>query len=225
MQNPSRRSLVSLAALPFASRLLAAGGSSKAGMAGPDAASEEARENLRRRYFPDVVLRTQDNKKVHFYEDLIKDKIVVINVFYAKCEGVCPGITANLVKVQRLLGDRVGRDIFMYSLTLKPETDTPAVLKEYAESYRVRPGWTFLTGQPRDAELLRRSLGFTDPDPKLDKDKSQHIGNIKFGNERYMLWSACPGMAHAPWIVKSIDWMDRAKAHQESNSACCEGKS
>jgi protein SCO1/2 len=144
---------------------------------------------------------------VRFYEDLIKNKIVTINFFYANCEGVCPGITANLVKVQKLLGERVGREVFMYSFTLKPEEDTPAVLKQYAESYRVRPGWKFLTGHPEDMELLRRSLGFTDPDPKLDKDKSTHIGNIRYGNEPLMEWSACPGLAHAEWIVESILWV------------------
>jgi protein SCO1 len=223
MQYPSRRNLFGLAALPVAGRLLNARGDDKA-EAAPDAASVRARDHLRKRYFPDVPLYTQESKKVRFYEDLIKNRIVIINVFYAECDGVCPGITANLVRVQKMLGDRVGRDIFMYSLTLKPERDTPAALKAYAEMYNVRPGWTFLTGKPKDAELLRRSLGFTDPDPKLDKDKSQHIGNIKFGNERDMLWSACPGMAHPAWIVKSINWMDRSRAGQPE-TACCEGKS
>jgi protein SCO1/2 len=222
MQNPSRRSLFGLAALPFAGRSASAGIDHKADKLPPDAASIKARENLRRRYFPNVVLYTQENRKVRFYDDLIKGKIVVINVFYAQCDGVCPGITANLATVQKMLGDRVGRDIFMYSLTLKPEHDTPAALKEYAEMFKVRPGWTFLTGKPADAELLRRSLGFTDPDPRLDQDKSQHIGNIKFGNEPYMLWSACPGMANPSWIVKSIGWMDRTG---QSKTACCDGKS
>ena len=204
MHDPSRRKLLSLAAVaPFAGRVLAA----NTGGPEPQAA---AREKIRRRYFPDVVLRTQDNKKVRFYEDLIKNKIVTINFFYAKCDGVCPGITANLVKVQKLLGERVGRDIFMYSFSLKPEEDTPAALKEYADMYEVRPGWKFLTGAPADLELLRQSLGFTDPDPKLDRDKSTHIGNIRYGNEPLMLWSACPGLAHAEWIAESISWVIRS---------------
>jgi len=200
MNHPSRRTLLSLAGIaPFAGRALANT---------PEAeANAEARERIRQRYFPDVVLRTHDNKKVRFYEDLIKNKIVTINFFYAKCEGVCPGITANLVRVQRILGDRVGREVFMYSISLKPEEDTPAVLKEYAESYHVRPGWKFLTGDPQDLELLRVSLGFTNPDPKLDKDKSQHIGNIRYGNEALMEWAACPGLAHAEWIAESIQWV------------------
>lgn len=201
IHQPSRRTLLSLAGMaPFAGRLLSAD------TTGADTQAE-ARDRLRRRFFPDVVLRTHDNKKVRFYEDLIKNKIVTINFFYANCEGVCPGITANLVKVQKLLGERVGREVFMYSFTLKPEEDTPAVLKQYAESYRVRPGWKFLTGHPEDMELLRRSLGFTDPDPKLDKDKSTHIGNIRYGNEPLMEWSACPGLAHAEWIAESILWV------------------
>ena len=203
MHNLSRRKLLSLAAMaPFAGGLLTT-----------HAAAEEAdvspREIIRQRYFPDITLRTQDNKKVRFYDDLIKNKVVTINFFYVRCEGVCPGIMANLVKVQKLLGARVGRDIFMNSITLKPEEDTPAVLKQYAKSYQVKPGWTFLTGKPDDIELLRRSLGFTNPSPVLDKDKSQHIGNVRYGNEPLMLWAACPGLAHAEWIVESISWVIR----------------
>jgi len=211
MYDPSRRKLLSLLGMaPLAGGVLNA---STVGTAGPFVPETQAgaRERVRQRYFPDVTLRTQDNKKVRFYEDLIKNKIVTINFFYAKCEGVCPGITANLVRVQRLLGERVGREIFMYSISLKSDEDTPAVLKEYAESYKVRPGWKFLTGDPGDIELLRRSLGFTNPEPKLDKDKSQHIGNIRYGNEPLMLWAACPGLAHAEWIAESIGWVDRSR--------------
>src|SRR4026209_2439295 len=72
-----------------------------------------SREAIRARYFPNVVLRTHEDRPVRFYDDLIRDKVVVINFMYATCEGVCPGITANLIKVQKLLGDRLGRDIFM----------------------------------------------------------------------------------------------------------------
>jgi len=174
------------------------------------AASRAAREKIRQRYLPNVPLYTQDNKRVLFYDDLVKDKIVTLNFLYAKCEGVCPAITANLVKVQKLLGPRVGRDLFMYSFTLKPEEDGPAQLREYKEMHGIGPGWTLLTGKPADIELLRKSLGFTYPDPRIDKDKSQHIGNIRYGNEPLMLWSACPGMAHAQWIAESISWVIRS---------------
>ena len=171
--------------------------------------TDSAREMIRERYFPNVVLRTQGNKQVRFYDDLIKGNMVTINFMYCQCQGICVPVTQNLVKVQKLLRDRVGRDIFMYSITLKPEQDGPAELKQYTQMCHVGPGWTFLTGKRDDIELLRRSLGFTDPDPDVDKDKSNHIGNVRYGNEPLMLWAACPGMAKPAWIAESILWADR----------------
>ena len=167
------------------------------------------RDKIQRRYFPDVTLTTHEGKQVRFYEDLIKDKVVVLNMMYAECDGVCPRITSNLVKLQKLFGAEMGRDIFFYSLTLKPERDNPEALRHYAKMHKMGPGWLLLTGKPADMELLRRKLGFTNPNPELDKDSSQHIGNIRFGNEPHMLWAACPGQAKAKWIHESISWLMR----------------
>ena len=190
----------------------AAGGLVAAGTAEAEEAVPSPRERIRRLYFPNVVLRTQDDKPVRFYDDLVKDKAVTINFFFARCEEICPLVMSNLAKVQRLLGERVGRDLFMTSISLKPEEDTPAKLKAYAEMHGARPGWTFLTGAPADVELLRRSLGFTNPSAKVDKDLNQHIGNVRYGNEPLMLWAACPGQARAEWIVESVSWILRPEA-------------
>jgi len=174
-------------------------------------AQTSVREVIRERYFPDVHLTTHNGVSVRLYEDLMKDKIVVMNFFYATCEGICVPLTSNLVKVQTLLKARVGRDIFMYSFTLKPELDSPSVLHDYAQRFHVRPGWTFLTGTPDDMELVRRKLGFTDPDPTRDQDKTNHTGMVRYGNEPLQLWSACPGMSRPDSVVKSIlavDWKD-----------------
>ena len=166
------------------------------------------RQRLAERSFPNVTLTTHEGKKVKFYDDLIKDKIVIINFMYVRCEGTCPGTTANLVKVQKLLGDRVGKDIFMYSITLKPEEDTPRTLKEYAKAYKVGPGWQFLTGDPKDIELLRQKLGFIDRDPVRDANKSNHIGMLRWGNEPHTLWAGCPASLAPSKIVKEISLVD-----------------
>lgn len=203
MPEPSRRKLLSLAAMaPLAGGLLA-----HEAMATESAPKLTARDRIRKRYFPNVLLRTQDNEPVRFYDDLVKDKVVTINFFYAKCEEICPIVTANLARVQKLLGDKVGRDVFMRSITLRPELDTPEALKAYSKMHGAGPGWEFLTGSRDDVELLRRSLGFTNPDAKLDQDITQHIGNVRYGNEPLMLWGACPGQARPEWIVESISWM------------------
>lgn len=167
------------------------------------------RERLAERSFPNVTLTTHEGKKVKFYDDLIKDKIVIINFMYVKCDGKCPVTTANLVEVQKLLGDRIGKDIFIYSITLKPEEDTPRVLNEYAKAYKVRKGWEFLTGTPQDIELLRRKLGFIDRDPVRDANKANHIGMLRWGNEPHTLWAGCPASLAPAKIVKElrlVDW-------------------
>jgi len=203
MERISRRTLLAGSGIAAVAAGLSTAGSGRA--------AASSRDAIRKRYFPNVPLRTHDDTAVRFYDDLIKDKIVTINFMYAHCEGVCPLITSNLVEVQKLLGPRVGRDIFMYSITLKPEQDTPRALKEYARMHGAGPGWLFLTGAPGDVERLRQTLGFTDPDPAVDADKANHIGNLRYGNEALQLWGACPGLATAKSIAKSISWVDWPK--------------
>ena len=209
MTDKKRRSLIAaLGAAPFVVPVLAKAQT-------PDAPSKfkviDSRERIRQRYFPNLVLTTQEGKKVKFYDDLVKDKIVVFNMFYAKCEGICSPVTRNLARVQNLLGDRVGKDIFFYSFSLTPKEDTVPALKHYAEMHKVKPGWLFLTGSVDDMELLRRKLGFVDPDPEVDKDTSNHIGVLKYGNEPLQRWGGCPGMQAPDAIAEAISWVDWPK--------------
>ena len=162
------------------------------------------RELIRRRHLPNVELITQDGKKVHFYDDLVKDKRVVIQFMFARCKDICPVITHHLAEVQRMLKGRVGRDIFFYSITLSPEEDTPRDLKAFAKMHGVEPGWTFLTGKPDDIFLLRKSLGFFYNNPKEDADRNNHSGMIVVGTEPLMRWTMCEGGANPKWIATVI---------------------
>lgn len=155
--------------------------------------------------FPNLLLSTQDGKTVRFYDDCIKDKLVVLSMMYTSCSNICPPNTANLKAVQDELGARVGKDVFIYSLTLQPHIDRPEDLKAYAERYRTGPGWTFLTGKPAEMEILRKKLGFFDTDPVLDRDISRHSGVLRIGNERIDRWLMMPAMAKAKQIVYEIN--------------------
>jgi protein SCO1/2 len=146
---------------------------------------------------------------VRFYDDLVKGKIVTLNFFYTHCDEICPGVTANLAQVQKLLGADAGTKVHMYSISLKPEEDDVAEIRKYRELFRAREGWTFLTGKPTDIEEIRKGIGFKYPEPAIDKDKTQHIGNVRYGNEPLMLWAACPGLANASYLAESISWMVR----------------
>jgi protein SCO1 len=180
---------------------------------------------LRAQYFPNFLMQTHEGKEVRFYDDLIHGKHVVINMFYADCEGICPPATANLVKVQEILKDRIGKDIFMYSITLRPEQDTPKVLDNYVKMHGVKPGWQFLTGRPADIEVLRRKLGFVDPDPERDKDKANHIGIIRIGNEVTDMWIAHPVLARPGNITKRILWLETPKDFQADDGSVPKAKS
>ena len=137
-------------------------------------------------YFPNTELTTQDGKVVHFYDDLIKGKTVVIDLIYTHCTDACPLETARLVQVQKMLGDAVGKDIFFYSITIDPKRDTPAVLKDYAEKFHVGPGWTFLTGKKAEIDALSQKLGlYQDPDPD---DRDGHMAAVLIGNEPTGQW-------------------------------------
>jgi protein SCO1 len=161
-------------------------------------------------YFTNAVFRTHENKEVRFYDDLIKDKHVVINFMYTRCEGSCPITTAKLAKVQQTLKQRVGRDIFMYSISIKPEEDDPAALKEYAQMYRTKPGWLFLTGSREDTDTVRMRL-FSEYHPAIDLNKYQHTGMIRIINDNLNRWFMAPAQASAETLVQAVRWCDPPK--------------
>ncbi|AYC31191.1 SCO family protein [Pseudomonas cavernae] len=167
-------------------------------------------------YFPNVRLYTHEGKAVRFYDDLIRNKVVAINMMYTACGDRCPTMTANLLAVQRMLGERAGRDVFMYSLTLQPELDTPEVLKAYADKYRIKPGWQFLTGAPEDIERLRFKLGFYDIDPLIDGNKASHTGMVRIGNDHFNRWSMAPALADPRQIFATLNHLDHRVAQTGS---------
>jgi protein SCO1/2 len=173
-----------------------------AGGAGPVAiAAGQAQSGPRNRlaeHFPNVRLRTQDNRDVRFYDDLVKVKVVLINFMFTTCTSLCPRSTANLVQLQQVLGDHAGRDVFLVSISVDPHHDTPAVLKRYAEQYHTGPGWTFVTGSREDVDLIRRGLGVRDND-----DLSQHTGMLIYGNEAFGRWASTPVM-QSPTTLAAI---------------------
>ena len=137
-------------------------------------------------HFPDAPLITQDGKTVKFYDDLIKGKTVVINFIFTRCGNVCPLETAKLSQVYKLLGDRMGKDIFFYSITVDPKHDTPERLKEYAEKFHTGPGWYFLTGKKSDIDAVRKSIGMEER-PNEDP-LTGHTTALTLGNEPSNQW-------------------------------------
>lgn len=155
-------------------------------------------------YFPNIVLRSHHGKTVRFYDDLLRGKVVLINFIYTTCGDTCPLTSANLAQAQEALGEHLGRDVFMYSITLDPKTDTPEVLKQYAERFGAKSGWHFLTGKDDEIQQLRRKLGIYDRDPAIDADKSQHLGLIVYGNEATGRWRHTSALADPAYLARVV---------------------
>jgi protein SCO1/2 len=157
---------------------------------------------------PNVLLRTHDDAPVRFYDDLVKGRQVLINMMYANCEGFCPAITTRLVEIHRMLAQRMGRDLFMYSITLKPAEDRPAALKSFAAMHgALLPGWTFLTGDPYDIETLRFAL-FRHDHIKIDLDLDAHTGRMRIINDAINRWVHVAPLASKATVLQHISWAD-----------------
>ena len=170
----------------------------------PTIREQDPREQLRQKRFPNVPLITHTGKEVRFYDDLLKDKKVVINFMYTVCTDICTPVTQNILQAQRLLGD-FAKDIHFYSISLTPLQDDPAALRTYMNAFQIGKGWTFLTGKPENVEQVRQGLGFAQRDPKDDADITNHAGMVRIGNERMASW----GHASAITTGKSVARMIR----------------
>ena len=167
-----------------------------------------------RSYFTDVVLINQDGEEKRLYSDLLKDKIVVIAAMYTDCQGVCPVTMGNLVKIQNWLGPRLGEDVHLLSLTVDRATDSPERLKQYAENFKARPGWHFLTGTPENINQALRKLGL------WVKNKEGHASQFLVGNVPTGLWKKAHGMASANSLIEIVDSVldDRLKTREDGDA-------
>ncbi len=172
-----------------------------------------ADEHYGAKYFTNLPLTTQDGVTIHFYDDVLKGKIVAINLIYTHCDYSCPLETARLAQVQKLLGDRMGKDIFFYSITIDPKRDTPEVLKAYAEKFHAGPGWTFLTGKKEDIDLISKKIGLWS-NPSLTRDG--HTPHLLIGNEATGQWLRDSAADNPKFLANMIgnvvdDWRNAAK--------------
>jgi protein SCO1 len=163
-----------------------------------------ARAEIQRRHLPNVPLVTHDGRRVRFYEDLVRDKKVVLTFVSSRAPAFSDTVTSNLATLQRLFGSRVGADMFLYTIARDPERDTQAMLKDWAVWSGAGSGWKFLTGRPADVEALRRGLGFASPDPGKDADPAYAVGIVRYGVEPEMRWAHCQSQAPPRVLAHSL---------------------
>ena len=163
---------------------------------GPEADAAAAR------YFTDTELVDQDGKPRRFYSDLIRGKTVVINFAFASCKTACSPITANLARVQRLLGPRLGKDVHMITITVDPVNDTPAKLKAFSQRFQASPGWYFLSGSRANVEaVLKKVGGFTE-------DPEKHLTSVIIGDSVTGTWLRALAMAPPENLAYAVEHLN-----------------
>lgn len=171
-------------------------------------ASEVGPANPAKNYFTDVVLVDQDGRDQRLYSDLLQGKVVVIGTFFASCTGACPAIAKSYKKIQDWLGDRLGKEIYLISITVDPEHDTPQRLKEFAQEFGARPGWIFLTGSKENVSFALGKLG------SAVENKEDHNNILFVGNEPTGLWKKAFGLAPSEELIPVVQSVleDKGKA-------------
>jgi protein SCO1/2 len=193
-----RKAHIILAILVFNGSLAVAGQTDKP--ISPEQPSfQTASESPAHKYFTDVVLLNQNGERMRFYSDLLQNKVVIIDSFFATCQGSCLPMNRNLEKVQEALGDHIGKDVLIISISVDPTVDTPASLKEYARKLHARPGWYFLTGDKQNVDFALNKLG------QYVNDKQDHLNIFIIGNERTGLWKKAFGLARSDELVKVVE--------------------
>lgn len=150
-----------------------------------------------RRYFTDLVVSTHEGTNVRFYSDLLKDRIVVINFFYTNCPTAQTSLS-TLFRVQQSLGDALGKEVVLLSLSVDPERDTVEAVRKYAGKFNPRKGWTFVTGKPQNIEAINLKLGNRNLIPEF------HIQVFLLGNLATGQWMRLPETARAEAVVEGV---------------------
>jgi len=135
----------------------------------------------RRSYFTDLKVTTNEGQELRFYSDLLRDKTVLISFYYLDCGTVCPLQNKILAELQNLLGDRLGRDILILSLTVDPARDTPKLVAAYGRAWNAKAGRYFLTGSKLNVDWINYKLGGYVEDPKTHKT-TYLLGNVRSGH-------------------------------------------
>ena len=173
-------------------------------------AKEQARSKM---VIPDVEVLDQHGNKLHFYSDLIKDKTVAINFIFTNCTTICPPLAATFARLQKEMGDKVGKDIHLISISVDPVTDTPERLKAWGAKFKAGPGWTFVTGEKQEMDKLLNALG------AAVSRREDHTPAMIIGNDAKGVWTRTYGLAKTTQIRGVIDDVMAGRVSESSTSA------
>jgi cytochrome oxidase Cu insertion factor (SCO1/SenC/PrrC family) len=152
-----------------------------------------------KKMIPDLTVQTQDNQTYKFYTDLVKGKLVIINFIYTSCAAICPLSGETFTKLQTALGDRLGKDVFLITITTDPEIDSVQKLKTWSEKFKPKNGWTFVTGEKSAMTSLLNALSGEGP------RKGYHTPQILMVNDNEDSWITAYGLDSPANLLNALE--------------------
>ena len=149
---------------------------------------------------PDVTLIDQSGKKVSTVELLGGDDPLMLNFIFTSCTTICPVLSATFSQLQKKYGSEIN-GVRMISMTIDPEYDTPEKLREYAQRFHARTGWTFLTGDRDDIVVVLKAFD------AYRRDKMNHIPLTFLRHSTDTSWVRLEGFPGANDLLKEYRLM------------------
>ena len=147
---------------------------------------------------PDTAVYNQNGRRLNFYTDLVKGRVVAINFIFTTCTTICPPLTATFRRVRQDLDEALGRDVQLISVSVDPTTDTPERLYDFAAKFKAGPGWTFVTGEKTEMDSLLQALGAS------AANRNDHTPMVLVGNDATGRWTRTYGLSSPAVLVKVI---------------------
>lgn len=154
--------------------------------------------------FPAAEVFSHLGEKLRFYEDLIDNKVVMVNFMSIESEKEFP-ITKFMASVADQLGDKLGREVFINSITTDPERDTPKALLAFAKKFGMRDGWRFVTTTNDEVKALSTRL-YRHPTHSLS-GKPRKVDIVFYGNGGAGVWGTFPTDIQASDAASRIAWV------------------
>ena len=146
---------------------------------------------------PDLELVRDDGKKVALLAEMNDGRPVVLAFIYTSCTTVCPLTSATLSELQVKLG--AARDsVHLMSISIDPEQDTPARLREYATRFGAGPQWQHYTGTLAASQTAQKAFAV------YRGDKMDHAPAMLVRGSPTAQWVRIDGFATADQLLAEL---------------------
>lgn len=144
-------------------------------------------KHVQHQWTPDTVVTKTDGSATSIAA-LSEGKNLIIQFFYTRCNGTCPGTTMNLRKILAMMSPQLRKDTIVISVSLDPERDKISDLKDYAETRKLPKNWHVVRASRANLEHLLQVTGMSAEKLDAKTQRIKHTAQVLFGSRQSGHW-------------------------------------